>query len=73
MKTVSGLNVLQNNVDNDSNNEEDIENIDMNDGMNQQMDLVEELDLGVLDELTQEDKIFLIHQIEDLNKNIRYC
>ena len=37
------------------------------------MDLVEELDLGVLDELTQEDKIFLIHQIEDLNKNIRYC
>lgn len=37
------------------------------------MENFEELDLGVLDELTQEDKIFLIHQIEDLNKNIRYC
>lgn len=31
---------------------------------------VENLDL---DELTQEDKFFLIQQIEDLNKNIRYC
>ena len=27
----------------------------------------------VLQELTQEDKFFLIQQIEDLNKNIRYC
>ena len=26
-----------------------------------------------LDELTKEDKFFLIQQIEDLNKNIRYC
>lgn len=26
-----------------------------------------------LNELTQEDKFFLIQQIEDLNKNIRYC
>ena len=31
---------------------------------------MEDLDL---DELTQEDKFFLIQQIEDLNKNIRYC
>lgn len=29
--------------------------------------------LGALDDLTQEDKFFLIQQIEDLNKNIRYC
>jgi hypothetical protein len=28
---------------------------------------------GALDDLTQEDKFFLIQQIEDLNKNIRYC
>lgn len=34
------------------------------------VDIVEDLDL---DELTQEDKFFLIQQIEDLNKNIRYC
>lgn len=26
-----------------------------------------------LNELTQEDKFYLIQQIEDLNKNIRYC
>ena len=30
------------------------------------------IDLG-LNDLTQEDKFFLIQQIEDLNKNIRYC
>ena len=28
---------------------------------------------GAIDDLTQEDKFFLIQQIEDLNKNIRYC
>ena len=26
-----------------------------------------------LNELTEKDKFFLIQQIEDLNKNIRYC
>ena len=31
---------------------------------------IEDLDL---DELKDEDKFFLIQQIEDLNKNIRYC
>jgi hypothetical protein len=28
---------------------------------------------GAIDDMTQEDKFFLIQQIEDLNKNIRYC
>ena len=30
------------------------------------------IDLGFND-ITDEDKFFLIQQIEDLNKNIRYC
>ena len=34
---------------------------------------IEDMDLGVLDELTEQDRFFLIQQIEDLNKNIRYC
>ena len=34
--------------------------------------VAEDVDLG-LNDLTQEDKFFLIQQIEDLNKNIRYC
>lgn len=38
--------------------------------VSQQVD--DSIDLG-LNDLTQEDKFFLIQQIEDLNKNIRYC